>query len=92
MPTPLWAQRTDGGRTQGVQAGYKDGLRGESAATDAGERVLGGCPTPKQLAQIARLKKERNADDLSAIEPSTAEGASWLIHRLKDRRRRKWGE
>ena len=49
-------------------------------------------PTRKQRAHIARLKKERKADDLSAIEPSTAEGASWLIHRLKDRRRRKWGE
>ena len=49
-------------------------------------------PTQKQRDQIARLKKERNADDLSAIEPSTVEGASWLIHRLKDRPRRKWGE
>ena len=49
-------------------------------------------PTQKQLAHIARLKKERNADDLSAIEPSTVEGASWLIHRLKNRPRRKWGE
>ena len=49
-------------------------------------------PTPKQRAHIPRLKKERNADDLSAIEPSTVEGASWLIHRLKDRPRRKWGE
>ena len=43
-------------------------------------------PTPKQLAHIARLKKERNADDLSTVEPSTVEGASWLINRLKDRR------
>ena len=49
-------------------------------------------PTPKQRAHIARLKKERNADDLSAIEPSTDKGASWLIHRLKNRPRRKWGE
>ena len=49
-------------------------------------------PTQKQLAHIARLKKERHADDLSAIEPSTVEGASWLIHRLKNRPRRKWGE
>ena len=49
-------------------------------------------PTPKQRAHIARLKKERNADDLSAIEPSTVEGARWLIHRLKGRPRRKWGE
>ena len=48
-------------------------------------------PTPKQQAQIARLKKERNADDLSTVEPSTVEGASWLINRLKDRPRRKWG-
>ena len=49
-------------------------------------------PTQKQLAQIARLKKERNADDLSIVEPSIVEGASWLIHRLKNRPRRKWGE
>ena len=49
-------------------------------------------PTQKQVAHIARLKKERNADDLTAIEPSTVEGARWLIHRLKDRPRRKWGE
>ena len=48
-------------------------------------------PTPKQLAQIARLKKERNADDLSTVEPSTVAGASWLINRLKDRSPRKWG-
>ena len=48
-------------------------------------------PTQKQRAHIARLKKERNADDLSAIEPSTVEGANWLISRLKDRPRRKWG-
>ena len=49
-------------------------------------------PTPKQLAHIARLKKERNADDLSTVEPSTVAGASWLINRLKDRPPRKWGE
>ena len=49
-------------------------------------------PTQKQQAQIARLKEERNADDLSTVEPSTDEGASWLINRLKDRPRRKWGE
>ena len=46
-------------------------------------------PTPKQRAHIARLKKERHADDLSTVEPSTDEGASWLINRLKDRPRRK---
>ena len=46
-------------------------------------------PTQKQLAHIARLKKERNADELADIEPSTVEGANWLINRLKNRPRRK---
>ena len=46
-------------------------------------------PTPKQLAHIARLRKERHADDLAGVAPSTAEGASWLIARLKDRPPRK---
>ena len=46
-------------------------------------------PTQKQRAHIARLKQERNADDLADIEPSTVEGASWLIARPENRSRRK---
>ena len=47
-------------------------------------------PAQKQLAHIARLKKERNADDFPAIEPSTVEGANGAEHSVEGGLTARW--